>query len=422
MRHVNLKFIGRDLLIGLITASFVYAPTAFAKPNNRAKKRPVPYAKMLKLTKKRGPKTMSELSDAAKPMFRKRGYKLFTKDIMRSWDTKIDKMVVGRNYFKFKSEGRVYFGRYVDRGPVAFILNNKPILWKDVLFYNKLRSRIYNITTGRKLRKVSYLEDFISYFSKEVYGQVDKTPGTSGNQPPADEDNSVLVISPVTPIVEQETVGGGTAPVPQATPSSGGKATACISLEEMKRFNASVRTELNGMKCPRDLQKNCPTPEGFNGGVNVICSKNFSECASSNIRFVPGTADPDCNPDKESCNYGGYRRGDLIACNNIPPVPAADDKKPNWGVIAIIAMLFLFLMAKRRKGKSKPKPTPPGKPEPPAKPEPPKPSYAKGGETTCPPVGSRGITQKERDNLEGCKSSCVDSKSCASSHSGKTVD
>lgn len=413
MRHVNLKFIGRDLLIGLITASFVYAPNAFAKPNNRARKKAVPYEQMLKLAKKSGQTSMSELSDAAKPVFKRRGYKLFSKDLMRSWDTKIDKMVIGRNYFKFKSEGRVYFGRYVDRGPVAFILNNKPILWKDVLFYNNLRSRIYNITTGKKLRKVSYLEDFLSYFTKEVYGDGGTVPsdGTDGKTPPADDD--------VTPIIVTAPAAVDTPATPSTPRSSGG--TACITLEEMNRFNQSKTTKINGTTCPSKLRKECPIPDGFRGGgINVLCSKEFSECATtSGINFIDGSADPACDPNNGNCAFGGYKRASLTACSNIPPV--AEDKKVNWAVIGAIGLLFLILLLKKKKKRSK-KVVEPETPTPPEEPEPPVPPYVAGGESTCPPVGSRGITQEERDKLPGCnKSNCVDNGTCVGSK-GNTVD
>ncbi len=404
MRHISLKFIGRDLLIGLITASFVYSPDAFAKPNNRASKKAVPYAQMLKLIKTPGAKKASDIADAVKPMFKKREYRLFLKDTMRSWDSKVEKLVVGRNYFRFRSKGKTYFARFVDRGPIAFVLNNKPVLWKDLLFYSKMRSRVHEITTGRKLTRVSMLENFLNYFSSSAYGR--------GDNPNRFDDDPTTVVPveqiPVEPVPVEPMPPVDQLPQVQPNPPVPPGGTACITKEILSNFNQTGGLRISGITCPSNLKQSCPTPQGFSAGLNVLCSDTRAECATSfpDSSVVPGMM--------------GLSVTQECAAAVLPP-----EKETNWMVIGLIGALFAFLLLRnKKKDKKDPKkPKKPKKPNKPDKPKPPVPPYVPGGESTCPPVGSRGITQEERDKLPGCnKSNCVEDGTCVGSGKGRTVD
>ena len=161
-----MRQIYKDIIIGFILASFVFAPGAFAKPKapkliQRTSKVPL-YSKMAKTIKnsRRGVK-ISDFVGSAEPMVKNREFRDIKKMLMPFWDKKFDSLNVGDDYFKLTFKGQTIFARYVDRGPVAFIINNKPLLWKDVLIYSRIKARVTEIITGKKpkkAKKVSMIE------------------------------------------------------------------------------------------------------------------------------------------------------------------------------------------------------------------------------------------------------------------------
>ncbi len=166
-----MRQIYKDIVIGFILASFTFAPNAFAKPRS-AKVRKVTkaptYAGMLKTIKKskKGLK-VSSLIESAEPMIKKREYRDIRKMTLPYWDKKFDQFTVGKDYFKIKFKGKTLFARYVDRGPVAFMVNNQPFLWKDFLIYGRAKARMTEIVMGKKAKKVSVIDSVLgSVFPK----------------------------------------------------------------------------------------------------------------------------------------------------------------------------------------------------------------------------------------------------------------
>lgn len=175
MRHIY-----KHIIIGFILASFTFSPSAFAAPGKLSKsdKELKNVIKVIKKSKK-GVK-MSDMVESVKPLLRKRVYRTIARDTLPFWDKKFSKVNIGRDYARITYNGRTLFMRYVDRGPVAFMVNNKPLLWKDFMTYEKARDRIYEIITGRPMKKVSFLEKFMSYFSKTAYAVTEESCADRG--------------------------------------------------------------------------------------------------------------------------------------------------------------------------------------------------------------------------------------------------
>lgn len=166
MRHIY-----KHVIIGFILASFTFSPTAFAAPGQMTK-REKGVNNVIKVIKssKKGVK-MSNMVEAFKPLLKTRVYRTVVKDSLPFWDKKFSKVIVGKDYVKLTYNGRTMFARYVDRGPIAFIVNNKPLLWKDFLTFEKAKNRLSEILVGHSIKKVSFLEKFMSYFSYTAYAK-----------------------------------------------------------------------------------------------------------------------------------------------------------------------------------------------------------------------------------------------------------
>ena len=159
--------LSKNTLIGLIVTSFIFTPNAFAKPQ-KVKTRGL--NRVLKVIKKsKNGVDVSSFLESTKPIFKRRVHRRIIRDAFPYWDKKISKMVFRKNYVKVKYKGKTLFAKYVDRGPIAFIINNKPLLWKDMLTYRKTKTRLEEILSGKKSKKkVSALDRFfgrMSYFA-----------------------------------------------------------------------------------------------------------------------------------------------------------------------------------------------------------------------------------------------------------------
>ncbi len=183
-----MRQIYKDLVIGLILASFTFAPSAFAKPRSvkaRSVTKAPLYAGMLKAVKKnkKGLK-VSSFVESAKPMIKNREYKDIQKMALPYWDKKFDQFTIGKDYFKIKFKGAVLFGRYVDRGPVAFMVNNQPFLWKDILIYGRAKARLTEILMGKRAKKVSFIESVLNDFFPKAHarGKADSCENIEGAQ------------------------------------------------------------------------------------------------------------------------------------------------------------------------------------------------------------------------------------------------
>jgi hypothetical protein len=158
----------KDCIIGLILASFTFSPVAFAKPQEakvrNASKAPL-YANLIRTVKKsRKGLLISDFAEASRPMVKNREFRDIRGMLLPYWSKKFEQFTLGKDYFKIKYKGQRLFVRYVDRGGVAFMVNNKPLLWKDVLIYGRAKARMTEIinSTNLEQKKLSFLESLIS--------------------------------------------------------------------------------------------------------------------------------------------------------------------------------------------------------------------------------------------------------------------
>lgn len=186
-----MRQIYKDIIVGFILASFTFAPAAFARPRTvkmqKASKAPG-YLKMQKAIRssKKGLK-VSTLIESAEGMIKRREFKDVRKLALPYWDKKFDKVTVGKDYFKIKFKGYSLFARYVDRGSVAFMVNNQPLLWKDFLNYRKMKVRLAEILTGkkRKARKVSSIDLILNAIFPQAHAKTTEANCQDGDIPGA---------------------------------------------------------------------------------------------------------------------------------------------------------------------------------------------------------------------------------------------
>ncbi len=183
-----MKKIYKDIVIGLILASFIFTPAAFAKPQNINIKKTVKtphYANMLKTiqNKKRNLK-VSDFVESAEPMMSKRAYRDIVKMTLPLWDKKFAQFKVGKDYFKIKFKGQSLFVKYVDKGPVAFLVNGQSFLWKDFLIYERAKARLTDIIIGKGAKKVSFIESILNdLFPKAYAGNAEQCEKDYGGEP-----------------------------------------------------------------------------------------------------------------------------------------------------------------------------------------------------------------------------------------------
>lgn len=163
-----MRQIYKDIVIGMILASFTFTPVAFAKPRATKVMRGVIkaplYTELFKTVKANRKKLkVSQFVESSAPMVKKREMRNIKKLALPFWDKRVQKFTIGKDYAKIKVNGKSLFIRYVDRGPVAFIVNKKPFLWKDVLIYSRAKARMTEILTGRKRsKKVSFIDSILN--------------------------------------------------------------------------------------------------------------------------------------------------------------------------------------------------------------------------------------------------------------------
>ena len=178
-----MRQIYKDLVIGFILASFVFAPGAFAKPRAPKVSSKSPASRMLKTVRahKKKKLKLSKLVTSAKPMLHKTIYRSMKKSALPYWDKKFDTAEIGDDYFKLSLKGKTVFGKYINNRNVAFIINNKAIYWKDVKTYGAAKSRIMEILGVRQKRKskVSLIEMMLSEMWPEAYAETKPSDCTS---------------------------------------------------------------------------------------------------------------------------------------------------------------------------------------------------------------------------------------------------
>ena len=180
MRH-SLK----NSIIGLIIVSFVMTPEAFAKPAGSKKlQRTLGRVKKVVKESKNGVK-LSSFLEATKPILRRKVYKQMARDASPYWDSKMSKVVYGKDFVIIRYRNEIIHAKYVDRGPMAFIVNNKPFLWKDLMTYEKTKARLAEIITGKnasKRKKVSFFDSFMNQLSMIAYADYGKDKKTTCKQ------------------------------------------------------------------------------------------------------------------------------------------------------------------------------------------------------------------------------------------------
>ena len=167
--------------------SFVFAPTAFAKPQKvRLTSSQPGYLKVVKTLRsnKKGVK-VSTLMNSASDMIGQNEFANMKSLALPYWGQKFDTAKIGKDYFKFSFKGKTIFGRYVDRGPVALIVNNKPVLWKDFVQYGSFKKRMGSILgiPASKKKRVSFIDHFLSEMWPKAFADSKescaKTEGTT---------------------------------------------------------------------------------------------------------------------------------------------------------------------------------------------------------------------------------------------------
>ena len=161
MRHLF-----KNLIVALIVTSFVFTPEVIAKPVGIKAKDINKVYKVVKKNKK-GVK-LSSFVEANKPLLKRSVYKRITRDAFPFWDKKMS-VAFGKDSVKISYKGKTLFAKYVDRGPVAFIVNKKPVLWKDVLTYGKAKARLEEIIRGKSSKKVSARDKFFGKMSSFAF-------------------------------------------------------------------------------------------------------------------------------------------------------------------------------------------------------------------------------------------------------------
>lgn len=373
MRHLC-----KELVTALIVASFVFSPSAFAKQRRGSYAREAkPFYEALRLLKqnKKKPATFEELAGAGEHLLRRKEYKRFDRDARRFWDRKIGKVVVGKNYFKFKYGGKKVFGRFVDRGKVAFVLNNKPILWKDVVNYGRLNVRVREILSGKKRKKRTAFSEFLSYLSGKAHAREETEEGECEGGAARDAE--------------------GKCPEPAGSP-----VPAAVVSEKCRRVAAlKKKTEaaLDRGEKPDDIR-----PEFL---------RDLESCGLILVHPGPGAVieKQPPGPEQEEEEAGGFfeRNQDWL-------IPAA---------IITVFLIALLLHLLRDKDKAAPvvptTPTPDPDPteppvEPPGEPIPDIPYIPDPGETTACPVGRNGVDSRglSAEDFPGCISSCTETNTC----------
>jgi len=165
-----MKHFIKSTFLSFIVTTFVFSPQVMAKPSGPkvTEKRIKDVLNTVQKSKRKGVK-VSEFIEATKPLLKRKIFKRLRKDNYPYWDRRMTKVAFGKSQVIVKYKNHVIAAKYVDKGPVAFIVNNKPLLWKDVVVYERMKKRMYEIMGIKGNKKVSFLNDFMRKLSSEAF-------------------------------------------------------------------------------------------------------------------------------------------------------------------------------------------------------------------------------------------------------------
>ena len=165
-----MKHFIKSSFLSFIITTFVFSPQVMAKPSGPkvTEKRIKNVLDIVKKSKKKGVK-VSDFIESTKPLFKRKIFKRLRKDAYPYWDKRMTKVAFGKSQVIVRYKDHVIAAKYVDKGPVAFIVNNKPLLWKDVVVYERMKRRMYEIMGVKGNKKVSFINNFIKKLSWEAF-------------------------------------------------------------------------------------------------------------------------------------------------------------------------------------------------------------------------------------------------------------
>ena len=165
-----MKHFIKSTFLSFIVTTFIFSPQVMAKPSGPkvTEKRIKNVLSLVKKNRKKGVK-VSQFVESTKPLLKRKIFKRLRKDSYPYWDKRMTKVAFGKNQVIVKYKNHVIAAKYVDKGPVAFIVNNKPLLWKDVIVYERMKKRMYEIMGIKGNTKVSFIDEFMKKLSSKAF-------------------------------------------------------------------------------------------------------------------------------------------------------------------------------------------------------------------------------------------------------------
>ena len=388
---IDMRHAFKNTLVSLIVASFIFTPGAFAKPTGPRVK---DLNRVLKIIKKsKEGIEVSKFVEANKPILKRKVYKRIIKDALPFWDRKISKIDLGKNHVKVSYKGKTLFMKYVDRGPMAFIVNNKPFLWKDMLTYKRTKARLEEIINGKSSKKISVLDKFfgkLSYFAAAATDPATTDTAARNKREECENERG------------REYISGAT------LKSIKNSKSGSISINEGEEATINFLNDGSNSKTLEKFKKFLRGFESLTSGRCGLCLGGYS--------IISPPSNGDENPpllrllknDEGTCvsleePVFGHTEGEK------PP-----DKKTNWIPLIIVgaAALLLFLLVKSKKkkkdgDKDDPNPAPP--------------VVGWTPEGKCPTPGARGLTPI--DIPPECRSSrCASTDESCSGTSSDSIE
>ena len=380
---IDMRHAFKNTLVSLIVASFIFTPGAFAKPTGPRVK---DLNRVLKIIKKsKEGIEVSKFVEANKPILKRKVYKRIIKDALPFWDRKISKIDLGKNHVKVSYKGKTLFMKYVDRGPMAFIVNNKPFLWKDMLTYRRTKARLEEIINGKSSKKISVLDKFFGKLS--YFAAADDTAAQQKKEYCRDERGRGYISAVTLRKIKD------------------GKSLA-IPIGEDKENEIATIKFLNEGSNFEDFKKFLKDNKGLvlTSGRCGLCLEGY-ELQSTNGDLLKDDTSKVCDAIDIVFPYESQSEG---------PVSDDNDKKTNWIPLIIVgaAALLLFLLVKSKKkkkdgDKDDPNPAPP--------------VVGWTPEGKCPTPGARGLTPI--DIPPECRSSrCASTDESCSGTSSDSIE
>ena len=401
MRHLF-----KNLIAALIVTSFVFTSEVIAKPVGIKAKDINKVYKVVKKSKK-GVK-LSSFVEANKPLLKRSVYKRITRDAFPFWDKKMS-VVFGKDSVKISYKGKTLFAKYVDRGPVAFIVNKKPVLWKDVLTYGKAKARLEEIIRGKSSKKVSARDKFFGKVSSFAFAEETLEDVVRGLCLGRNRGSKGYKCGECNEGYERDLGPRG-----QLVTFEHDNITPCVL-----KVKTRDKCETKGRVWKNNQCEGCdpefPHPSGLEGSKSCYKTEKDAEKADAKAK----------DDSKGGCNSGENSKDnncskvtlgdDNLKSNVDPSAPDSGDKtnaaseiekeKFDWKPLAIFGgiALFLIMLSKNKKKKRK------------KKNDDDLPISGWTAEGRCPTKGARGLTSE--DIPPSC-SSCEDTNSCGSTESG----